>query len=360
MNESLNGIQFKTGSLKDYFLHAIWLRERVTGEKNIDKNNFQRLYEPSKLDSNIFITDYKIDNKFLHVKFSDNVESNYNIDDLKNEILEKDIIPKKILWSDVDLESLTFDQSILNNNEKSYVKLLNNFYKYGFVVVKNVQSKQNEIVKFAEKLGPIRETNYGKVFDVISKKNPNNLAYTSLGLSVHADNPYRKPVPGIQILHCIANEAKGGDSTLVDGYSVAEYLKVHNKNCFDVLTSTQVKFKFMDDDIILENKGTLIELDVKGDFKQIRLNGRCDYVLLKDENSLNDYYLSRKIFFKLCNSENFQIKFRLQKGMLIMFDNHRLLHGRTEFYPNTGLRYLQGCYIEHDVTEGKLRRLLSK
>ena len=62
--------------------------------------------------------------------------------------------------------------------------------------------------------------------------------------------------------------------------------------------------------------------------------------------------------FKLCNSDDFKINFRLSKGMIAMFDNLRLLHGRTKFDPNTGFRHLQGCYIDHDVTEGKLRRLL--
>ena len=46
------------------------------------------------------------------------------------------------------------------------------------------------------------------------------------------------------------------------------------------------------------------------------------------------------------------------KGMIAMFDNLRTLHGRTKFDPNTGFRHLQGCYIDHDSTEGKLRRLL--
>ena len=48
--------------------------------------------------------------------------------------------------------------------------------------------------------------------------------------------------------------------------------------------------------------------------------------------------------FKLCNSDDFKIKFRLSRGMIAMFDNLRLLHGRTKFDPNTGFRHLQGCY----------------
>ena len=43
-----------------------------------------------------------------------------------------------------------------------------------------------------------------------------------------------------------------------------------------------------------------------------------------------------------------------------MFDNHRTLHGRTSFDQNEGKRFLKGCYIDHDSTEGKLRHLERK
>ena len=41
----------------------------------------------------------------------------------------------------------------------------------------------------------------------------------------------------------------------------------------------------------------------------------------------------------------------------MMMDNHRVLHGRTKFDPEEGKRFLQGCYIDFDSTEGKLRHL---
>jgi len=360
MNNRIRGIDLKEGLLKDFYLHALWLRERVTDEINLDTNNLQRLYDPSLIDTDIFILEYKINNQLLYVKFSDKTESNYNIYDLHKEIIGKDFIPKKIFWSaSIDLKMLQFNSSFLKKDEKLLINLLEKFYEYGFVIINNIEAKEKEIIKFAERIGPIMETNYGRIFDVISKKKANNLAYTSLGLSVHTDNPYRKPVPGIQILHCIVNEATGGDTTLVDGYSVCEYLRKNNKSYFDTLTSTEVLFRFIDKDIILENKGKLIELDSNGNFKQIRLNGRSDYVPLLDKDRLTKYYKARKFLFKLCNSLDFQIKFRLKKSTLIMFDNHRLLHGRTKFFPNTGLRHLQGCYLGHDAAEGKLRLLKS-
>ena len=184
------------------------------------------------------------------------------------------------------------------------------------------------------------------------------MAYTALELKSHSDNPYRKPVPGIQLLHCIANESTGGDSSLVDGFSVAEHLKLNHRDFYEILTQTNVNFKFTDVDVILENKSKLIELDTDGNFKQITFSGRLDYVPLLNDKNLEIFYKARKCMYELCNSDQFKIKFRLSKGMIAMFDNLRTLHGRTKFDPNTGFRHLQGCYIDHDATEGKLRRLL--
>ena len=44
----------------------------------------------------------------------------------------------------------------------------------------------------------------------------------------------------------------------------------------------------------------------------------------------------------------FEIRFLLNRGDLVMFDNCRLLHGRTGFDPRQGPRHLQGCYIDID------------
>ena len=83
--------------------------------------------------------------------------------------------------------------------------LLVSFYKYGFVVIKDIPTEDNFIVKFANSIGSVRRTNFGEYFDVKSKPNPNDLAYTSLALAPHTDNPYRNPVPCIQLLHCIVS-----------------------------------------------------------------------------------------------------------------------------------------------------------
>ena len=112
--------------------------------------------------------------------------------------------------------------------------MLKVFYQYGYVIIENTKAEEDEVINFAEKLGPVRATNFGKLFNVVSKPNPNDLAYTALELTSHSDNPYRKPVPGIQLLHCIANESTGGDSSLVDGFSAVSYTHLTLPTTHDV------------------------------------------------------------------------------------------------------------------------------
>ena len=68
---------------------------------------------------------------------------------------------------------------------------------------------------------------------------------------------------------------------------------------------------------------------------------------------------SKQKFYNIHNlwEKWFKIEFKLMPGDLLMMDNYRLLHGRTAYNPNEGKRYLQGCYIDYDSSEGKLRHL---
>jgi Probable taurine catabolism dioxygenase len=147
---------------------------------------------------------------------------------------------------------------------------------------------------------------------------------------------------------------------LGEGIAVSEYLKKNNQDLFKILTETKVRFRFVDKTIILENWGELIELDQEKHIKQVRYSTRLDYVPAMEKNKLKKFYKARKLIANLYASKKFEIRFKLEKGDLLMMDNHRLLHGRTAYNPSEGKRYLKGCYIDHDSTEGRLRHLERK
>ena len=167
-------------------------------------------------------------------------------------------------------------------------------------------------------------------------------------------------MPCIQLLHCIINEVSGGLSTLVDGYTVTEDLKKENPEFYNILTKVKVKFKFIDKDVVLEHWAELIQLDENKKLKQVRFSPRLDFVPILEKSELDLYYKARKKLSAMYNSDKYRIEFKLQPKDLLMMDNYRLLHGRTEFDANEGSRFLQGCYLDFDSTEGKLRHLKRK
>ena len=357
-----NKVFFNNGSLKKE-IHPFWLRERVDGEEFLDKGTQQRLFDPTFLDSQITIKKANINDKFLEIDFNDGVYSKLDIEKLAQELHNEDTVIKsisKIKW-DSTLENIkNFEYKNHFFESKEMYDLLVSFYKYGFVIIKDIPTNNNFIVKFANSIGSVRRTNFGEYFDVKSKPDPNDLAYTSLGLAPHTDNPYRNPVPCIQLLHCIESKVTGGLSTLVDGYTVTEDLKSQNPDFYKILSEVKVRFKFIDKDVVLEDWSELIKLDDNKDFKQVRFSPRLDYVPMLDKEKLDLYYKARKKLSEMYNSEKYRIEFKLAPKDLMMMDNYRLLHGRTSYKVKEGNRFLQGCYIDYDSTEGKLRHLKRK
>ena len=343
-------------------IHPFWLRERVNGDDHVDKKTQQRLFDPTNLQDNIQIDNIDLSKDFLEVKFTDGTFTKLAITNILKEFSNTNEVKhiKKIRWDSSlnDFNNFEFKENFFNDEEM--YKALQSFYKFGFVIFKNVPIKDNFIVSFANSIGSIRRTNFGEFFNVKSKPNPNDLAYTSLPLAPHTDNPYRNPVPCIQMLHCIENEVSGGLSTLVDGYTVTEKLKNNFPDYYKILTEIKVRFQFIDNSVVLEDWAEMIQLDENGNFKQVRFSPRLDFVPLMDRDKLDLYYSARKKISELYNSDKFRIEFKLLPGDLLMMDNHRLLHGRTTFNSNEGKRFLQGCYIDYDSTEGKLKHLKRK
>ena len=345
------------GSKKE--IHPFWLRERVNGDRFVDQKTQQRLFDPTQLTRNIEIDNLSLSKDFLEITFNDGAYTKLAIESILKEFSNINEIKyiDKIKW---DSSLKNFNNFEFKDNffeEEEMYKALVSFYQYGFIIFKKVPTKDNFIVNFANSIGSIRRTNFGEFFNVKSKPNPNDLAYTSLPLAPHTDNPYRNPVPCIQMLHCIENKVSGGLSTLVDGYTVVEKLKNDYPDYYKILCEIKVRFQFVDQNIILEDWAEMINIDEDGQFKQVRFSPRLDFVPLIDKEKLELFYSARKKISELYNSDKFRVEFKLIPGDLIMMDNHRLLHGRTRYDANEGNRFLQGCYIDYDSTEGKLKHL---
>ena len=195
----------------------------------------------------------------------------------------------------------------------------------------------------------MRETNYGKWFDVRSEINAINLAYTNLGLQAHTDNPYRDPVPTIQILYCLENSASGGDSTVVDGFNAAIRLKDKNPNYFNLLTKYCARFEYNGEKgAHLQSRRPMIELSPDGEIIAIRFNNRSAAPITDvPYEDMEDYYKAYRAFSDIVNDPKLAVNFKLNPGECFITDNTRVLHARTA-YSGKGTRWLQGCYVDKD------------
>jgi gamma-butyrobetaine dioxygenase len=134
----------------------------------------------------------------------------------------------------------------------------------------------------------------------------------------------------------------------VDGFAVAKALRERDPQAFEVLSSTPVRFKYIDSGTELTASAPPIELDVTGELKAIHFSPRLDFVPPFAHETLDVYYRARRAFDHRLRSAEYELRFLLKDGDLVMFDNCRLLHGRTGFDVADGLRHLQGCYIDID------------
>jgi len=221
--------------------------------------------------------------------------------------------------------------------------------RYGFAVMTDAPTTSGALCKVAELFGYVRETNYGRWFEVRAEVNPSNLAYTNLGLQAHTDNPYRDPVPTLQVLACIENTVEGGESSVVDGFAVAAALQAENPEGFRLLSSCPARFEYAGSSgVRLQSKRPMIELGPDGELIAIRFNNRSlaatTDVPFAD---MEAYYAAYRRFAELIEDPAFEVTFKLEPGQAFIVDNTRVMHARKAF-SGTGRRWLQGCYADKD------------
>jgi len=226
----------------------------------------------------------------------------------------------------------------------------------GFALLRGVPTVPGTVIEVVGLFGFVRETNYGRLFDVIAVEEPKNLAFTPLTLGNHTDNPYRDPVPQLQLLHCLAAAVEGGESVVVDGFAVAERLRRAAPEDFAVLTRTPVAFRYVERGAVdLRHTAPLIECDVEGRVRTVRYNNRSVAPLDIAAEDVPAFYQAYRSLGRLLHDPSQTVGFRLGPGDLFIVDNRRVLHGRRGYAG--GRRHLQGCYADADSLMSKLRVL---
>jgi alpha-ketoglutarate-dependent taurine dioxygenase len=238
--------------------------------------------------------------------------------------------------------------SAMNGDRAARTEWLTRLLRDGLAFLSKVPRSDAGILEAARLTGRVAETNYGLVFEVKSVAQPENLAFSDLGLGLHTDNPYREPVPGFQMLHVLSASPDGGESLYGDGFAIAEHLRSTEPDAFAVLTQTAVPFLYRSNNAELYAERPLIQLSLSDEVSAVHYNSRSIAPLRLGAREAERFYSAYRRFASVLRDPRFQLRFMLRDGDLAVFDNQRILHGRTAFSSSRYPRHLRGCYLTRD------------
>ena len=275
-----------------------------------------------------------------------------------SENVSMDGVPERIVWDASLGKPPTFNGDAVLVNDDALEQWLIGLATYGCSIVQNVPVELNGVTQLAQRMGPIRDTNFGLVWDVIAEPDPITNANTKLPLPPHVDLPTREYQPGIQYLHCLINEAEGGENILVDGFRLAEEVRTQRPDYYELLTtiswnwsnrSKTSDYRFSSPMLVTNSSGQLTEVRMGNWLRAPLTNVAFDQV--------EAAYAAYRYIFALSFEERFALRFRLGAGDCMVFDNRRVLHARGAFSGDAGRRHLRGCYSERDELYSRIRVL---
>ena len=339
--------------------HAIWLRDNALDGRTRSATNGQRLITLQDLPTDTRIGEATIIDAALTLRFEpEGKDVSFPLDWLRAHAYDRsDALPYGRLAPGIEPWAGTFDAATVSgdlNDIESSTEARRDWLKcvsrYGFATLTGGPIENGALLKVADLFGFVRETNYGKWFEVRTEVNPSNLAYTGLGLQAHTDNPYRDPVPTLQILYCLENSAEGGESLVVDGFAAAERLREESPRGFDLLSRYSARFEYRGSGgVHLFSRRPMIEVSADGELTAIRFNNRSTAPLTDiPYDDMADYYAAYRLFGDIIEEPSMAVTFKLEPGESFIVDNTRVLHGRTGYAATGGSRWLQGCYADKD------------
>jgi alpha-ketoglutarate-dependent taurine dioxygenase len=195
-------------------------------------------------------------------------------------------------------------------------------------------------------------------------------AYTPLHIAPHTDGSYLVDPPGLQSFHILHHHGTGGMNQLIDGWQIGEMLRRQDPAVWATLTQLPMEFYYTDRTVSYRTLAPVfrtmapdlhhqVDAHSQSPIVQFRWNNhdRCPpHPLTTPPSVMAQYHAAVRRLQSLVLDPANQISFKLLPGRLLITNNWRVLHGRSEM---TGSRRLVGCYITMDDYLSR-RRILSR
>lgn len=268
----------------------------------------------------------------------------------------RDIAPRRRLWDRAAMgEALpTMTHADIMSGSEGLLRWLSMVQEYGFALASGMPPTIEATKELVTRIGYVRETIFGGMWDFTANLAFKDTAYTSAAIGPHTDGTYSIDSPGFQLFHCLKFDGSGGESTLVDGFKVAEHIRRSDPLAFEVLSTVRIPAHYLGDGVHLRAEHPVIGLDHHGDFLQIAYNNYDRAPFRLPTPRMNAFYRALKLFNRLINDPANEITMRLAPGTALLFDNWRTLHGRRAYQ---GFRRLCGAYLNKEDFDSELRVL---
>jgi gamma-butyrobetaine dioxygenase len=346
------GVEWLDGRTDEFA--SVWLYDNAPGHR--DPHSGQRLVDIADLPEQPRIRAAAVHNGRLRVEWEGSAESAWF--ELSWLAAQRDLRPYRPEFEarpwlegarrEMERDFARASRERLQSDRSLRSSWLTRLLQDGIAFMSGVPAAEDALVASMQLLGQVAETNYGLVFDVRSVPQPENLAYSDLGLGLHTDNPYRDPVPGFQALHVLIASPDGGESLFADGFALAEHLRATDPDAFELLARTPVPFHYRSQNAELFAERPLIELSCRNEVRAVHYNSRSIAPLRLAPLEAAPFYAAYRRFAAVLREPRFQFKLPLPEGEIVVFDNQRILHGRTAFSSARHARRLRGCYLTRD------------
>lgn len=339
--------------------HAVWLRDNALDGETRDPVSGQKWLTVQQIPADTRIADARAEDGGLAVRFLPEDKTvafpagwlREHVYDRAEERAPGWTGPAVACWDKASMNAphaARFDA--MRTDRATLADWLAAIERDGVATVDGMPVESGALLDLVALFGFVRESSYGRWFEVRAEVNAVNLAYTDLGLQAHTDLPYCDPAPTLQILACLESAAAGGESAVVDGFRAVEILCREDPDHFALLSSLPARFDYRGmSGVRLSAKRPMIELGPDGELCAVRFNNRSLAPLTDIPFArMADYYTAYRHLSEIIDRPELEVSFTLRPGQAFMVDNTRVLHARKPF-TGGGERWLQGCYAEKDA-----------
>lgn len=345
--------------------HGIWLRDNCACPDCANHHSHEQLFEVDEFPENLAVEKVEIDVAgALKIVWSpDKHVSRYHpgwlrsYDYSNGESPEFDLQP--VIWEDVNWSPQHHDGQAFMSDDSVVLEVLNSLATAGICILTNLGDALGTVAKVGERIGPLYETHWGRIYDVKVVPGAHSTAYTALPLQAHTDLPNFEVPPGLQILHCLKHSVTGGESVLIDGLRMARDIKNDSPEDFELLSS--VKWEHVNragGSADARFAPPIFVTDEHHEVTEVRLATFSRAPLMCDFDLVEPAFRALRRFLASAKDPKYRLIVPFAPGIAILFNNRRILHTRLPFDPETGERHLQGCYLHKDAWLSRRRAII--